>query len=520
MIISGCAPNEGCTTLRAMAKTYRPYVPEQDLLLPPSLRDWLPENHLAFFVSDLIDQLDLSAITNEYEDEARGYPPYHPVMLTKVLVYGYCVGAFSSRKIQRRLVEDVAFRVLAAGNEPDFRTIADFRQSHLPALKGFFEQVLRLACELGAPRVGRVALDSSKVKANASKHKAMSYGRMREKQQQLREEVQQLLDQAEAADAAEDAEYGPDRHGDELPAELQRRESRLKRIREAKRALEVRAKDEAAAAGKPAESAKPDSKAQYNFTDPESRIMKAPDGFVQAYNVQVAVDELQLIVGQAVTQETNDKKQLMAMITAIAPPDHSTISRTRRLIDLETHEAVFTWMLQQLADAGLVAQCCQQFLRVLLFTALLQKAGQQSRSQRVQRLPAESLLRPFTHLGEVPLTKVGKSDQGVGRNVPLVELERLVCFDNRAYIHFREKEYTQVSAAAQHVQRVLCNHLLHLLESFLESSQRRKIERSVHMVNCRRDRFGSPRQLEPFVSFFPVVVMLRRKSASPLVFQR
>ena len=310
-----------------MAKTYRPYVPEQDLLLPPSLRDWLPENHLAYFVSDLIDQLDLSAITKGYEDEERGYPPYHPVMLTKVLVYAYCVGVFSSRRIQRRLVEDVAFRVLAAGNAPDFRTIADFRKMHLPALKGFFEQVLRLARELGAPRVGRVALDGSKIKANASKHKAMSYGRMREKQRQLRDEVKDLLAQAEAADAAEDAEYGPDRRGDELPVELQRRESRLKRIREAKRALEARAKDEAAAAGKPDDSAKPDSKAQYNFTDPESRIMKGPDGFVQAYNVQVAVDELQLIVGQAVTQETNDKKQLMPMITTIERQSGDTPSQ-------------------------------------------------------------------------------------------------------------------------------------------------------------------------------------------------
>lgn len=301
-----------------MAKTYRPYVPEQALLLPPSLREWLPEDHLAYFVSDLIDQLDLSAITTVYEDEERGYPPYHPVMLTKVLVYAYCVGVFSSRRIQRRLAEDVGFRVLAAGNEPDFRTIADFRKRHLAALKGFFEQVLRLARELGAPRVGRVALDGSKVKANASKHKAMSYGRMREKQQQLRDEVKQLLAQAEAADAAEDAEYGADRCGDELPAELQRRESRLQRIREAKRVLEARAKDEAAAAGQPSDSAKPDPKAQYNFTDPESRIMKGPDGFVQAYNVQVAVDELlQLIVGQAVTQETNDKHQLMPMITTI-----------------------------------------------------------------------------------------------------------------------------------------------------------------------------------------------------------
>ena len=144
-----------CTTLRAMAKTYRPYVPEQDLLLPPSLRDWLPEGHLAFFVSDLVEQLDLSAILRVYEDDERGYPPYHPVMLTKVLVYGYCVGVFSSRRIQRRLVEDVAFRVLAAGNQPDFRTIADFRKRHLAPLQGFFEQVLRLARALEAIQLYR-----------------------------------------------------------------------------------------------------------------------------------------------------------------------------------------------------------------------------------------------------------------------------------------------------------------------------------------------------------------------------
>jgi len=293
-------------------------------LLPPSLREWLPEGHLAFFVSDLIDQLDLSAITATYEDEERGYPPYHPVMLTKVLVYAYCVGVFSSRKIQQRLTEDVAFRVLAAGNHPDFRTIADFRKTHLPALRGFFEQVLHLARELGTPRVGRVALDGSKFKANASKHKAMSYGRMREKQRQLRDEVKDLLAQAEAADAAEDAEYGRDRRGDELPAELQRRETRLQRIRDAKRALEARAKEDATAAGTPDESVKPDSKMQYNFTDPESRIMKGPDGFVQAYNAQLAVDELQLIVGHAVTQETNDKKQLMPMITAMAQQSGAT----------------------------------------------------------------------------------------------------------------------------------------------------------------------------------------------------
>jgi transposase len=301
-----------------MAKTYRPYVPEQDLLLPPSLRDWLPEDHLVYFVSDVVDALDLSAITTVYEEEERGYPPYHPVMMTKVLVYAYCVGIFSSRRIQRRLAEDVGFRVLAAGNTPDFRTIADFRKTHLAALSGFFEQVLELARGMGAIRLGRVALDGTKVKANASKHKAMSYQRMGEKQRQLRTEVKELLARAEAVDAAEDAQYGAGRRGDDLPAELQRRESRLARIREAKQVLQARAKDEAVAAGQPAESATPDPKAQYNFTDPESRIMKGPDGFVQAYNAQLAVDDQQFIVGQAVTQACNDKQQLVPMIATIA----------------------------------------------------------------------------------------------------------------------------------------------------------------------------------------------------------
>ena len=307
-----------------MAKTYRPYVPEQDLLLPPSLRDWLPEDHLAYFVSDLVDQLDLSGITAAYEDEDRGYPPYHPVMLTKVLLYAYCVGVFSSRKIQRRLAEDVAFRVLAAGNEPDFRTIADFRKRHLPVLQGFFEQVLRLARELGAPRVGRVALDGSKVKANASKHKAMSYDRMGTKTRQLRDEVQAVARAGRGGGCGRgcDVRRGSARRraaggtaATRESAEADSRgetraggagEGRGRRHRAARRVGEAR------------------PKAQYNFTDPESRIMKGPDGFVQAYNAQVAVDELQLIVGQAVTQETNDKKQLLPMITTIVQQSGDT----------------------------------------------------------------------------------------------------------------------------------------------------------------------------------------------------
>src|SRR5882762_39301 len=309
-----------------MGKSYRPYYPDEDLLLPPSLREWLPEKHLAYFVSDVVDHLDLSAMDAVYGNEKRGQPPYDPQMMTKVLVYGYCVGVFSSRRIERRLAEDVGFRVLAAGNAPNFRTIADFRKLHLATLAGLFEEVLKIALEAGALKLGRVALDGTKLNANASKHKAMSYGRMKERERQLRAEVRELLAQAEAVDAAEDAEYGADRRGDELPAELQRRESRLQRIREAKRILEARATEEAAGAGQPTDSAKPEPKAQYNFTDPESRIMKGPDGFVQAYNVQVAVDELQLIVGHAVTQETNDKKQLMPMITAIEQQSGDTPS--------------------------------------------------------------------------------------------------------------------------------------------------------------------------------------------------
>jgi transposase len=300
-----------------MAKTFRPYVPEQELLLPPSVNDWLPEHHLAYFVSDLVDELDLSAIVTPYEDEERGYPPYHPVMLTKVLLYAYCVGVFSSRKVERRLIEDVAFRVLAAGNAPDFRTISEFRRRHLDALQGLFTQVLRLAREAGALQVGRVAIDGSKVQANASKHKAMSYGRMREREAELEQEVHHLLTQAEATDAQEDAQHGCNRRGDELPAELQRRRTRLTRIREAKRVLEARA--EAEAKQQPTGGAKPEDKAQYNFTDPESRIMKGPDGFVQAYNAQIAVEPTcQLIVGQAVTQEVNDKRQLAPMIETVA----------------------------------------------------------------------------------------------------------------------------------------------------------------------------------------------------------
>jgi len=303
-----------------MAKGYRTYLPEQDLLLPPSLREWLPENHLVYFVSDVVDQLDLSGMYAVYEKEKRGQPPYDPRLMTKLLVYGYCIGLFSSRRIQKRMQEDIPFKVLAAGNEPDFRTISDFRKIHIETLQKLFEQVLAMALECGAIKLGRVSLDGTKLRANASKHKAMSYGRMKEKQQQLKEEVRQLLEQAEAADKEEDRQYG-DKRGDELPEELQRRETRLAKIKEAKKVVEQRARDKAAEEGKSAAEAKlakPDDKDQYNFTDPESRIMKGGDGFVQGYNAQAAVEPtLLLIVGQTVTEAANDKKQLMPMVELI-----------------------------------------------------------------------------------------------------------------------------------------------------------------------------------------------------------
>ncbi len=300
-----------------MPKGYRTYLPEQELLLPPSLREWLPEDHLVYFVSEVIDQLDLSAIHAVYEKEKRGQPPYDPRLMTKLLVYGYCTGVFSSRRIQKRLREDIPFKVLAAGNEPDFRTISDFRKIHIGALEKLFEQVLAMALECGAIQLGRVSLDGTKLKANASKHKAMSYGRMKEKQQQLKEEVKQLLAAAEAADEEEDCQFGSQR-GDEFPEELQRRESRLARIKEAKKVLEQRARDKAAAEGKSAAEAKPEDKDQYNFSDPESRIMKGADGIVQGYNAQAAVEPtLLLIVGQSVTEAANDKQQLVPMVELI-----------------------------------------------------------------------------------------------------------------------------------------------------------------------------------------------------------
>ena len=224
-----------------MSKTYLPYDPDQQLLLPQALQEWLPDDHLAYFISDIVDQLDLSEITARYEQERRGGPPYNPRMMVKVLLYGYCIGVSSSRRIAQRLHEDIAFRVLAANNTPDFRTISDFRKDHLEALSGLFLQVLMLCCQAGLVKLGHVALDGTKVRANASKHQAMSYQRMKEKEGQLQGEVDELLRQAQEVDEEEDRRYGRDQRGDELPEELAFREGRLEKIREAMAALAAEA---------------------------------------------------------------------------------------------------------------------------------------------------------------------------------------------------------------------------------------------------------------------------------------
>jgi len=295
-------------------KTFRPYDPEQLLLLPPAIQDWLPEGHLARFVSEVVDELDLSAIEGTYVEE-RGYPPYHPRMMTKVLLYGYCTGTYSSRRLAEKLVDSVAFRFLAAGNRPDFRTISDFRKQHGEALAGLFEQVLRLCRKAGLVKLGRVAVDGTKIKANASKHKAMSYARMVAKEAALEREVRELLERAEATDREEDERYGPDHSGHELPEELARRESRLRKIREAKAALEEEARAKARAAGKDPDQARPPEKAQRNFTDPESKIQKTRDGYIQGYNAQVAVEEShQIIVAQQVTAHAPDVEQLLPVV--------------------------------------------------------------------------------------------------------------------------------------------------------------------------------------------------------------
>ena len=295
-----------------MPTTYRPYFPDQSFLLPVSLSEWLPEEHLSYFISDAIEALDLVGFYARYEGDGRRRQPFDPRMMVKVLVYAYASGVFSSRKIASRLQEDVAFRVLGANNFPAHRTIREFRQLHLKEFSTLFVDVVKLAREAGLIQLGRLGIDGTKIKANASKHKAMSYGRMKQEESRLRTEIGELLRKAESTDRAEDTEHRPDRSGTELPDELKRRADRLQVIQAAKARLEARQRQADEVAGRSKdddgntrgpsgrrcerELGIPDDSAQENFTDPQSRIMKTTEGFQQCYNGQAAVDEDSLLI--------------------------------------------------------------------------------------------------------------------------------------------------------------------------------------------------------------------------------
>lgn len=357
-------------------KQYKLWAPTQSYLLPPSPMDWLPQGHLAYFILDVVGELDLRVIeTRIHAKDARGTRPYAPEMMVALLLYGYCVGVFSSRKLERATYEDVAFRVLAGGEHPHFTTINGFRKEHLDVLRSLFLQVLKLCQTAGLVKFGHVALDGTKVQANASKHKAMSYERMLKTELELTREIEALLDRAEAVDASEDGRFGKGHQDEDLPDELRRRKDRLKTIREAKARLETEAaeararalREQSARARERSETSedatsrkrnatiaknkavqakdlapdrddddldppktsdglpmheprvtkegKPRAKAQMNFTDPDSRIMESGGAFLQGYNCQAAVDEgHQIIVAQAVSNLSPDNGALIPLL--------------------------------------------------------------------------------------------------------------------------------------------------------------------------------------------------------------
>ncbi len=309
-----------------MTKTYRDWSTDQNYLFPPSPHDWLPEGELVYFLLDTVATVDLTPILAHYERDLRGQPPFHPRMMVALLLYCYATGTRSSRRIMKRCHVDVACRVIVGEDIPDFRTISDFRKIHLARLEALFVEVLKLCALAGLAKVGTIALDGTKVKANASRHKAMSYDRMKTEEKRLKQEIADILAEAQTADNAEDLQQGPDRHGDELPDELARRQSRLAKIEAARRLLEERARIEATeeAAGRQAEGksppvtppaeAVPDPRDQISFTDPESRIMKASNkGWDQCGNAQAVTNEHQIILAADVTNQANDVRQTVPM---------------------------------------------------------------------------------------------------------------------------------------------------------------------------------------------------------------
>jgi transposase len=327
-----------------MSKTFRPWNVDQVWLFPPSVQDFVPAKHVAHFVRETVrGELDLAAILASYGEE-RGYPPYHPAMMVALLLYGYSRGVYSSRQLERACEERVDFMAVTGMSRPDFRTIAEFRRRHLTALGGLFVQVLRLCREAGLVKLGHVALDGTKIKANASRHRAMSYGRMREAEAKLQAEVAGWFARAEAADVEEDGAHGSAR-GDELPDWVANKQQRLERLRAAKAALEAEAKAPPAPAdddgpgpstgmidhGKPkrAPDGGPPDRAQRNFTDPDSRILRTADAIVQGYNAQIAVDGAhQIILAQRVQTNAADRGALVPLVKAI---QHDLRARPKEL---------------------------------------------------------------------------------------------------------------------------------------------------------------------------------------------
>jgi len=308
-----------------MAKTFREWNPEQSEMFPPTVLDLVEKDDLVHFVRNLVlEQLDLSGILGQYQEE-RGYPPMHPQMMTALLLYSYSQGIYSSRRIARACKQRVDYMALTGMQKPDFRTINLFRQRHLKELGGLFEQVLRLCEKAGLVKLGHVALDGTRIRANASKHKSMSYGRMKKAEKDLAAQVKGWFEEAERTDDEEDELYGADRRGDELPDWVADKQKRLEKIRQAKAELEAEARAEAAQGPDPHKSGHqakpkgvPEEKAQKNFTDPESRIMKSPDGFIQGYNAQAAVDAAsQVIVAQLVTNNGSDTHQMIPLLKQI-----------------------------------------------------------------------------------------------------------------------------------------------------------------------------------------------------------
>ena len=317
-------------------KTFRRWEPDQQILFPPSIKDYVPKGHLAHFVRDVVrDDLDLSAIFAHYT-ERRGQPPYHPALMTSLLLYAYSRGIYSSRRIERACEERVDFMALTGGEKPDHSTICQFRSDYREALSGLFVQVLALCRDAGMAKLGHVSLDGTKMKANASKHAAMSYARMKKREPELAKLVADWMEEARSADDEEDEEHGPGRRGDELPEHIRQKMKKLLAMREAMEKLETEAKQEAVRVAKRREerekelgrklggkqpralSGEPEDKAQSNFTDPESRIMKTKDGYEQAYNCQAGVEAgSQVIVCHGVTAKQNDHDELVPMVDQI-----------------------------------------------------------------------------------------------------------------------------------------------------------------------------------------------------------